>query len=111
MPEANGTVHMLPEQFMPPVAIEVALADQQGLDALEGAARTRDLAGRAVDDPDVSGREILDQPVAEPSRAELMAYFEENRDRYASGETITFDHVYFAFGSESGECGVIDIAG
>jgi len=46
-------------------------------------------------------RSTLDQPVAEPTRAELQAYFRENGERYVPGETITFDQVFFAYGSEN----------
>ena len=46
-------------------------------------------------------RSTLDQPVAPPTRAELQAYFREQRDRYDSGELITCDHVFYAYGSEN----------
>ena len=46
-------------------------------------------------------RSTIDQPVSQPTRAELQAYFRENQERYVTGETITFDHVFFAYGSEN----------
>ena len=46
-------------------------------------------------------RSTLDQPVSQPTRAELQAYFRENQERYVTGETVTFDHVFIAYGSEN----------
>lgn len=46
-------------------------------------------------------RSTLDQPIAQPTRPELEAYFRENQDQFLSGEVITFDHVFFSFGSEN----------
>ena len=44
-------------------------------------------------------RSTLDQPVAQPTQPELQAYFQEHRDQYVTGETISFDHVFFGYGS------------
>ena len=46
-------------------------------------------------------RSTLDQPVAAPTRAELEAYFRENRERFEVDEVATFDHIFFAYGSEN----------
>ena len=39
--------------------------------------------------------------VAAPTRAELEAYFNENRHKYVVDEVVTFEHVFFAYGSDS----------
>ncbi len=46
-------------------------------------------------------RSTLDRPVAQPTRAQLQAYFRENQDQFSTGEVITFDHVFFSYGSEN----------
>ena len=45
-------------------------------------------------------RTVLDEPVAEPSVAQLEAYYRENSNRLRSAPSVTFVHVYFAWGSE-----------
>lgn len=44
-------------------------------------------------------RSTIDQPVSEPTRAELQAYFRENQKHFEVGEVVSLDHVFFMFDS------------
>lgn len=48
-------------------------------------------------------------PPAEPSGAQLQAYFEANRQRYAEPARVTFSHIFFS--AASGEAAARDRAG
>ena len=45
-------------------------------------------------------RSTLDESITEPTRAQLEAYYRKNAETYAPGEAVSFDHVFFSFGSE-----------
>ena len=45
-------------------------------------------------------RESLDEPIAEPSSAQLQQYYQQKIEDYDVAEACSFDQVYFSFGSE-----------
>ena len=45
-------------------------------------------------------RSTLDEPIPEPSTAELQAYYRNSADRLQTEESVTFEHVFFAWGSQ-----------
>ena len=44
-------------------------------------------------------RTALDEPAADPSTAQLEAYYRENTERLTSPPSLTIEHVYFVWGS------------
>jgi len=44
-------------------------------------------------------RSSLSEVVPEPSVAQLRAFYEENKDRYRTSPSLSFEHVYFSFAS------------
>ena len=45
-------------------------------------------------------RSSLDEPVAEPTQAQLQQYYQQESGKYESGNAYRFDQVYFSFGAE-----------
>ena len=45
-------------------------------------------------------RRSLSEVVPEPSAAQLRAFYEENRERYRTSHSISFEHAYFSFAGE-----------
>jgi len=44
-------------------------------------------------------RSSLSEVVPEPSATQLRAFYEENRERYRTSPSLSFEHVYFSFAS------------
>jgi hypothetical protein len=45
-------------------------------------------------------RNSLSEVTPEPSVAQLRAFYEENKERYRTSPSLSFEHVYFSFASE-----------
>ena len=46
-------------------------------------------------------RTALNEPIADPSKAQLRAFYNANPKKYAVGKAVTFDHVFFGLGSKN----------